>query len=187
MRGQCRKDYRYANKGKALEQLIEIANRQYRSRGVAIIEKVPTEWLPIRDERGRIVTAKVTRKAIVDFVGTYRGAAIAFDAKECSGHRIRWDRVEPHQAEFLDDWTSAGGIAFVLVGFTATHQHLVVPWSRWRAGWERSKHNGPASVSLAELEKVPEYIVKGTMRAALDYLEAVDRLWPERLRTERVG
>jgi len=187
MRDQCRKDYRQANRGRVLEQLVEIANRQYRARGVAVVHKVPTEWLPIRDRQGNVVSAKVTQKATVDFVGIYRCMAIAFDAKETAGHRIRWDRVEPHQAEFLDDWERAGGLAFILVEFTSTRQYFVIPWSRWRAGWERSKHNGPASVSLAELEKVPEYIVKGTMRAALDYLEAVDRLWPERLRTERVG
>lgn len=186
MRDQCRKDYRQANRGRVLEQLVEIANRQYRARGVAVVHKVPTEWLPIRDRQGNVVSAKVTQKATVDFVGIYRCMAIAFDAKETAGHRIRWDRVEPHQAQFLDDWERAGGLAFILVGFTSTNQHFVVPWSYWKSGWAQSRAGGSASVPVATLEAMPECAVQATMRAAIDYLEAVDRLWPDKLR-EKVG
>jgi recombination protein U len=189
MRGQYRRDYRQANRGRALEQLVEIANRQYRARGIAVVHKVPTAWLPIRDHSGKIVTAKVVDKAIVDFVGIYRRAAIAFDAKETAGHRIRWDRVEPHQGQFLDDWERAGGLAFILVELVElplARRHFVVPWAYWKNGLAQSRNGGSASVSVDTLEAMPECAVQATMRAAIDYLEAVDRLWPDKLR-EKVG
>ncbi|HHW14677.1 MAG TPA: recombinase, partial [Firmicutes bacterium] len=85
-----------ANRGRTLELMVEWQNASYRSQGLAVVHKVPTAWLPLRDGDGRIRSAKVERKAAVDFLGVYRGQAIAFDAKHCSADRVRWDRVEPH-------------------------------------------------------------------------------------------
>ena len=82
-----------ANRGRPFEQLIEMANTQYRNKKIAVIHKVPTAWIPLRDGRGRIVSAKVEEKAAVDFLGTYCGQSLAFDAKHCSDERIRWDRL----------------------------------------------------------------------------------------------
>lgn len=167
----------HANRGRALEELIELANRQYQGRGVATIHKVPTAWIPIRDGSGRIATAKVDRKASVDFLGVYRGRAIAFDAKHTDAARIRWDRVELHQAEFLDGWEQAGGLAFILVQFGDDACH-VIPWSEWREARDRWNRFG-AAASAAQPGLVEGGRVGRSGRGiALDYLAVVDRLWP---------
>lgn len=167
----------HANRGRALEELLEYSNTQYRNRGFATVHKVPTAWLPIRDGSGRIVTAKVEEKASPDFLGVYRGRGIAFDAKHTNTHRIRWDRVEDHQEAFLDDWEHSGGIAFVLVEF-GDQSAYVVPWHEWRGMLGRWRRDlGQASVAQDGLAAIGR--VDQGRGIPLDYLAAVDKLWPE--------
>lgn len=173
------KNPNFANRGSALEALIELANGQYRNRGIATIHKVPTAWIPIRDGSGRIVTAKVDRKASVDFLGVYRGRGVAFDAKHTDGARIRWDRVELHQAEFLDGWERAGGVAFILVQFGgASDACHVIPWGEWREARDRwNRFGAPASVAQSGLIEGGR-VGRSRQGIALDYLAVVDDLWP---------
>jgi len=166
-----------ANRGRPLEELIIMANHQYRAQRRAVIHKVPTAWIPLRDSRGRVVNAKVEEKAAVDFLGVYRGRPLAFDAKHCSRDRIRWDRVDDHQAQFLEDWTRDGGIGFILVGF-GMQRFFVVPWEVWwegLLGW-RYEH-GPASISVKQMQH--EWEVRRGGGIVLDYLAIVDRLFFE--------
>jgi recombination protein U len=170
------KAVRQANRGRALEELIILANQQYRAQGIAVIHKVPTAWLPIRDNAGRIVSAKVEEKAAVDFLGVYRGRPIGFDAKQCSGDRIRWDRVEPHQALFLQEWEKSGGIGFIFVGFNF-ERFYVVPWQFWQERMQLwHKKEGLASITATDMK--PEWETKNSKEIALNYLETVDNLWP---------
>lgn len=104
----------YANRGKSFEILIEHMNSFYRDKGIATIHKVPTEWIPIR-KGARIVGAKVTRKAAVDFIGVANGIAIAFDAKDCAQDAWSTSNLHVHQRQFLADFMNAGGLAFVLL------------------------------------------------------------------------
>lgn len=169
------KAWSQANRGRPLEELVVMANRQYRAKRLAVVHKVPTAWIPLRDGRGKVVSAKVEEKAAVDFLGTYRGHSLAFDAKHCSQDRIRWDRLEDHQAQFTEDWTRDGGIGFILVGFKM-ERFFVVPWEFWKEkmfAWKYEK--GAASISVKQM--LPEWEVSLGGRAVLDYLTVVDNLW----------
>lgn len=104
----------HANRGKSFETIIEKINAMYRTQGIAVIHKVPTEWIPIR-RFNRIVSAKVTRKASVDFMGVAEGIPIAFDTKDCIQTKWITSNLHDHQRIFLTDWISAGGIGFVLL------------------------------------------------------------------------
>lgn len=156
----------YANRGQELEQLLKIQNDQYTRKGIALIHKVPTEWIPLRDcNNGKIVSAKVENQAAVDFLGVYQGIPIAFDAKHTKEKRISWSRLEPHQWEFLQKWEKCGGIAFVLVGWDMK-RFFVIPISEW--GLEGK------SVLLPNLQPVP---LKGGLP---DYLKAVSLQYTRR-------
>jgi len=73
----------YANRGLALEEPIVRANEVYCSRKLAVVHKVPTAWIPIRGSNGKIISAKVEKKASVDFLGHVKlkekTVPIAFD------------------------------------------------------------------------------------------------------------
>lgn len=173
------KDPRYANRGRDFEELIELSNRQYANRGLATIHKVPTAWKPIRNSSGKVITAKVDKDefAGVDFLGCYQGRALAFDAKHTNGHRLRWDRVATHQAEFLDAWRNVGGITFILAEFE--EQAYVIPWRWWSEQLERWRRKGgrqcPASVAVDELPATWACPRRSTI--VCDYLKVVDRIW----------
>lgn len=129
------KDYRQANRGQPLEMFIRFANDQYRRNKIASIEKLPTEFIPLRDAKGKIVNVKVEHKSKVDFIGRYRSIPIAIEAKSTSEDSIRFDCVEPHQADYMDEFTEEPGtIGLVVVSFSL-QRFYAIPWAFWKAAY----------------------------------------------------
>lgn len=123
------KDFRYANRGSSLEGLIEYANKIYRQKGLAIIEKQYVEMLPIRDGHGKVVACKVGEKSTVDYMGRVGSIPIAIEAKNTNEDTIRFDRIQEHQSQFLDDFTKGGaGLGFVLLSFNLK-RFFLLPWT----------------------------------------------------------
>ncbi|WP_312337196.1 Holliday junction resolvase RecU [Anaerospora hongkongensis] len=161
----------HANRGRSLEELITYANGLYRAEKIAIVDKVPTEWIPQRGNSGKIVGAKVTKKSIVDFTGHWQGKPIAFDAKHTLANSIRWDVLETHQAEFLSDWYLTGGISFILVSFSMQH-FFAVPWHFWKNGLDYWLDYGKNPTLSINVIPVNWQIPLGS-RFVLDYLSVV--------------
>lgn len=160
------------NRGRALEELIEKINAIYRQKNIALIHKVPTAWIPIRNRQGKIVTAKVDRKASVDFLGVYDKCAVAFDAKYTGQRRMRWDRLAPHQMEFLAAWERAGGVGFVVVGFGLENLY-VVPWRWWQEGYDKWQAREDMASFCADDMATGWSVRPG--RVPLDYLASVGK------------
>lgn len=185
----------HANLGKPLELLIIRANEVYKERHIAVIEKQPTEWIPLRHPRThKIVSAKVTRKAIVDFLGRYQGRPIAFDAKLVTetpsqkGDRIRFREIDDNQEKFLNYWTYDGSPGFVLVSFDLK-RFFVVTWEYWRTRLEARRDKADrASISIDALEELsreqpfPRSVAEVTQTPTnpLDYLAGVHTLFFDR-------
>ena len=130
------KDSRYGNRGQAFESLLRFANDRYRQKGVAVITKQATEFKPLRNASGKIVSAKVENKATVDFLGAYKGRAIAIEAKHTSTDSIRFDAVQPHQVAFMNDFCKQPGvIGLVAISFGMKHFY-VVPWLVWKTAYD---------------------------------------------------
>lgn len=118
----------HANRGRALENLIDIANEKYYRAGKAVIVKQHTHWIPIRDRTGRIVSAKVEHKAVVDYKGTVKDLGpISFDAKETSSDRWYLSKLEPHQLEHLIKAREVGDICFILIAFWRYSRFFILP------------------------------------------------------------
>lgn len=107
----------YRNRGKYLERMIEISNKQYKIKGIAIIDKIPTP-MTHRSKNGEIYGAKYSKKSTVDFIGISNGKFIAFDTKQTSLTNLPFKNIEQHQIEYLTSTQSMGGICFILVLFT---------------------------------------------------------------------
>lgn len=130
------KDYRYANRGQTFEQFIRYANGWYEREGIAMVQKIPTEFIPLRDNRGKIYSVKVEHKSTVDYIGRYKQYPLAMEAKNTNTDTIRWDAVQPHQAEFLDNFTlQPGTIGLVLVSFNL-ETFYAIPWAFWGAAYD---------------------------------------------------
>ena len=186
----------YANKGRAFEDLIEFANAQYRRQSIAVIGKQNTKFLPIRNGQGQLVSAKVEEKATVDYLGRYKGTPVAIEAKHTESDRIQFSRVEPHQADYMDDFCKdSEAIGIVLVSFSL-RRFFAVPWPFWKAArdaWETSRSKtkipvkaygwewdtpGMASANAAQLH--PDWEIKTGGTSGLPYLAIIERMKGER-------
>lgn len=186
------KNSTYAHRGAAFESFIRFANRMYARHGIAVIEKLPTEFIPLRNSYGQISGAKVEGKSKVDFIGRFRRYPIAVEAKNTNADSIRFDRVEPHQAEYMDLFTAeTGTIGLVLVSFNL-NRVFAIPWSFWGAAYEtRVRQNDkqtrrtvnahgqsweiPLKFSVRADELNPEWEVDGNSgRYGLHYLEKAE-------------
>lgn len=69
----------FANRGRDFEDFVIQVNDLYTRSGKAVVYKVPTEFLPIRDSTGQIKSCKVEHKSCVDFLGR-------LDDRQSGGH-----------------------------------------------------------------------------------------------------
>ena len=177
-----------ANRGKTFESFIEYANQTYKRNGIAMIEKQYVEMLPIRNGQGKVVTCKIGEKSTVDFIGRYKSYPIAMEAKNSKTDAIRFDRIEPHQAEYMDKFTAQEGtIGLVLISFDL-ERFYAVPWAFWGTAYDiRVRRNDrtqsinlhafgqewhiPPKFSVREEELLPEWQVPSNDRKyGLHYL-----------------
>lgn len=142
------KDKRYANRGRSFEEFLRFANSRYAQKGIALIEKLPTEFIPLRDRTGRVASVKVEHKSTVDFIGRYKSHPIAIEAKNTNTDSIRFDRVEPHQAAYMDAFCQQPGtIGLVLVSF-GLKQFYAIPWAFWHAAYANRVTRGDRTTAV---------------------------------------
>ena len=87
-----------------LEQIITNKCNEYIEKDIAYIYKIPTDWRVIRSGK-RIVTAYPKKKAIIDFLGTYKGQAIGIETKSTNNTTsFSFKNIASHQWKFFDKW-----------------------------------------------------------------------------------
>lgn len=97
-----------ANRGMDLESKLNKVIKQYIDKGVATIYKIPTEFTVIRNGT-KIVSAFPKQKAIVDYLGGYRGRAIAIEAKRTTNKTsFPFSNIADHQWDFFKKWHGLG-------------------------------------------------------------------------------
>ena len=146
------KNRSYANRGQPLEHYIRFANEQYRRRKIASIEKLPTEFIPLRDRTGKICNVKVEHKSKADFIGRYRNIPIAIEAKHTSSDSIRFDEVQSHQADYMDEFTAEPGtIGLVVISFSL-ERFYAIPWAFWKAAYNARVRPGATRTAPVSVE-----------------------------------
>lgn len=167
------KNKQYANRGQTLEQFIRFANGRYRQNELAVITKQATEFIPIRDSHGKVCNVKVEHKATVDFLGRYKQYPIAIEAKNTSSDSIRFDAVQPHQAEYMDTFCSQPGtIGLVLVSFNL-QKFYAIPWAFWGEAYDlRVRRQNKDTVRLHAFNE--EWTIPNKKSARID---EISPLW----------
>ena len=122
----------YANRGMTFESMINISNEQYFNKGIACMQKIPTEIIPIRDKTGKVCNVKICGKSTVDYVGRFLEIPVAVEAKSTKKNRIPLNVVKENQRDFLDKWVKNNeGMGYVFVSFQDTEFYLI-PWYAWK-------------------------------------------------------
>ena len=185
----------HANRGQPFEDFLKFVNQRYQADGIACVHKVPTEFIPLRNGHGQVCGAKVEEKSCVDYLGRYKSIPVAIEAKHTEEKRISFSRIEPHQADYLDDWSKdPEAIALVVVSFSLK-KFYSVPWPFWKAArtaWEQKKGKKnpekeviesygwkwttPGMASVSEEQMLPDWEIKTGGRSGLPYLEIIDKM-----------
>lgn len=107
----------YGNRGMVLERIIDVTNRYYLDKDIAVIYKKPT---PVNISRVKYGEKKVkgylTSKSSLDYVGVYKGKYIDFDAKSTkSKTSFPLSNVQTHQIDHIKKILDHGGISFLII------------------------------------------------------------------------
>lgn len=169
----------YGNRGMAFEQLLNIVNKQYSNKGIALINKRPTPVKVLKSKGTRVLSGFYESKSTVDYDGVYEGRAIAFEAKSVDAKRFDLKNVQAHQLAYLEKAARNGAITFFLIEIRPQQAVYYVPLEMMQGYMERAKKGGRKSIPLDELE-IYAYEVEQGRGVLLDYLAIVDKLTLQR-------
>jgi len=142
-------------RGSTLEDLVNRTNEQYREKGLALVQKIPTPITPVRmDKENRHITlAYFDQRSTVDYIGAVQGIPVCFDAKECSAQTFPLANIHPHQVKFMEDFEKQNGVAFFLIFFSHLNLFYYLPFRDLLVFWKRMEEGGRKSFRREELDE----------------------------------
>ena len=162
-------------RGSTLEEFINRTCEQYREKGLALIQKVPTPITPVRiDQQSRYITlAYFDQKSTVDYIGAVQGIPVCFDAKECATDNFPLQNIHGHQVAFMKDFERQQGIAFLILYFSHRDEMYYMPFRQMEAFWERGQNGGRKHFKYSELN--PLWFLKPSGNVLVPFLEGIQR------------
>lgn len=162
-------------RGSNLEDLINQTIEQYRDKGLALIQKIPTPITPINIDRQtrHITLAYFDQKSTVDYLGVVQGIPVCFDAKECAEDTFPLQNLHAHQVDFMTRFEKQEGISFLILFFTARQEFYYMPYAEMMEFWNRMMNGGRKSFLISELD--PEFYMDVRNSAYLPILDALQK------------
>ncbi|MCQ2509566.1 MAG: Holliday junction resolvase RecU [Lachnospiraceae bacterium] len=162
-------------RGSTLEEMVNRTNEQYREKGLALIQKVPTPITPIKidKESHHITLAYFDQKSTIDYIGVVQGIPVCFDAKECKTDAFPLANVHPHQIAFMKDFEKQEGIAFLLLYFSARECYYYLRLSEFLTFVERAEKGGLKRFRFEELDQ--DFILQQKHGIMIPYLEGIQK------------
>ncbi|TDQ41492.1 recombination protein U [Aureibacillus halotolerans] len=172
----------YARRGMTLEEDLNQSNKYYLNHGVAVIHKKPTPIQIVDVHYPKRSAAKITeayfkQPSTTDYNGVYRGHYIDFEAKETrNAASFPMKNLHAHQLLHMEEIQRHGGLAFVLIRFTASQQTFLLDATHvlhFQANLDTYKRK---SMPLPYIEEHGQIIAMG-FAPRIDYLKAVDHYY----------
>ena len=164
-----------ALKGSLFEEMINETNELYREQELALVQKIPTPIIPMRQDRKRhvITLAFFEQKSTVDYIGVACGSPVCFDAKECIYKSYPLRNIPQHQIRYMDDFQKQGGVAFLLICRKENEgdTFYYVPFRFIQAFLHRAQNGGRKSISFDELD--PKWAFTKTDQFPVPYLDMI--------------
>ena len=167
-------------RGSTLEDMINHTNEIYREKKLALIQKIPTPITPITIEKStrHITLAYFDQKSTVDYIGAVQGIPVCFDAKECAVKTFPLQNVHEHQIRFMKEFEEQGGIAFIILHFTALDEMYYIPFRDLEKFWKRMEAGGRKSFTYDEIDKTSQ--IRASRDILVHYLETIQKDLTER-------
>ena len=162
-------------RGSAFESLINSTNEYYRTKGLALVQKIPTPIVPLKfdSERKLITEAYFEKDSTVDYIGVVQEIPICFDAKECQTDTFPLQNIHEHQFKFMTDFEAQGGVAFVLILFTERNDMYYMRFSELKKYVERVNEGHAKNFKYIELDD--DYFLRSDGPALVHYLEGINK------------
>lgn len=122
----------FGHRGMNLEEDLNRTNQYYLDLDLANIHKKPTPITIVKVDYPTRTKSKITEAYFVtpsttDYNGVYRGRAIDFEAKEISRQTsFPMSKIHAHQLRHMESIVHHGGIAFMILRFTALDETYLV-------------------------------------------------------------
>ncbi len=175
------KNFRKANLGMFLEDIINETNEYYLNKNLAIIHKKPTPVqivkvdYPSRD-RAIITEAYYKTPSTTDYNGVYRGKYIDFEAKETNiTTSFSLNNVHTHQVSHLERIIEHGGIGFLIVYFKKLDEAYLLPFNILKEYWDKKETERKSIPYNVFVEKA--YRINLGYLPKIDYLKTVDEVY----------
>ena len=162
-------------RGSAFESLINSTNEYYRSKGLALVQKIPTPITPLKFDSSRklITEAYFEKDSTVDYIGVVQEIPVCFDAKECRTDTFSLQNIHDHQFKFMSEFEEQGGVAFILILFTERNDMYYMRFKELREYIERVDRDGH-SKNFKYNELNDDYFIKSNGPAIVPYLEGLN-------------
>ena len=162
-------------RGSAFESLINSTNEYYRTKRLALVQKIPTPIVPLKfdSERKLITEAYFEKDSTVDYIGVVQEIPICFDAKECQTDTFPLQNIHEHQFKFMSDFEAQGGVAFVLILFTERNDMYYMRFSELKKYVERVNEGHAKNFKYIELDD--DYFLRSDGPALVHYLEGINK------------
>lgn len=166
-----------ANRGMNLEEDINISNRYYIDKEMAVITKRPTPINVVKvdySHGAKITDAYFERQSTTDYNGVYRGKYLDFEAKNTKLRTsLPLSNITKHQIDHLRKVIKHGGIAFFIIRFEALDETFLLDASFVIAAFAGEKRK---SIPYSDI-KLNGYLIKKGFIPRLFYLEVVDSVY----------
>ncbi len=161
-------------RGSAFEDMINMTNKVYKERDLAIIQKIPTPITPIKLDKGKnvITLAYFDSKSTIDYIGAAQGIPVCFDAKETNQGRLPLQNVHEHQIDFMREFKKHGGVAFLLVHCQDLEEYYFLPFEVLEKYWKAAQEGGRKSIPYTAFEQ--KYRIHNKNGCPVHYLEAIN-------------
>lgn len=167
------KNYDMANKGRGFEEEVIIANKQYKRKGIALVQKISTPWTVIR--RGKqIVSAYPEDKSTLDFRGTVKPRVpISFDCKETVEEKgLPLKNILDHQIDYMRDALLMGEISFILCYIVPLNKRYFIDGEVVLEYWDKWQDNkGRRGFNFIPIDDMTE--IRSKNGIVLDYLDGL--------------
>ena len=165
-----RKANNLANKGMALEDMINQANEYYKANDIAFINKRPTPIKVMKTENHYKITEAIFLSAsTLDYVGVFQGHYLDFEAKETSSKTgFPLSNIAQHQLKSIELVIKHKGYSFVLIYLKAFEEIYLLDGNYILKAISLNQKNIP----IADLRKYG-VLIKPGFHILLDYLKAV--------------
>ena len=162
-------------RGSTLEELVNRTNEQYREKGLALIQKIPTPITPVKidKEHRHITLGYFEQKSTVDYIGAVQGIPVCFDAKECNTGTFPLANIHEHQVAFMQAFEKQGGVAFLLIFYTGENLFYYLTLRELLVYWRRREEGGRKSFRREELD--PDFFLQSRGGVLVPYLEGLHR------------